>query len=129
MGGAWWRLMQGHVDNPPDHCGRKWLASRWASGVLEKPLHAILRIATAPAPHCQSARANAGGHLGGAQALARQQNNPRPPDDLLGRIAVPDQVLQAIPISSRNLNAFDLAHPGRIARCTTFRNHPSVTEH
>jgi hypothetical protein len=122
-------LMQGHVDHPLDHRSRQGLTPWRARGVLEKPFDAGLRIAAAPAPHRQSARANADRHLGGAQALARQQNNPSPPDNLLGRVAVPDQALQAIPISGGNLNAFDLAHPSNIARRTRFRNRSSVTEH
>jgi hypothetical protein len=121
--------MQCHVDNPLDHGSRQGLAARRASGVLEKPVDAGLRIAAAPAPHGQSARANAGGHLGGTQALASQQNNPSSPDDLLRRVAITNQVLQAIPISGGNLNAFDLAHQSNIAQRTRFRNHPLVTEH
>ena len=57
--------------------------------INKKPLHARLRIATAPAPHGQSARAEATGHLAGAQAFARQQNKPSLPDYLLRCVAIP----------------------------------------
>ena len=81
--------MQGHVEDALDHGCRQGLASRWAGGILKKPLHARLRIATAPAPHGQSARAEATGHLAGAQAFDRQQNNPSLPDYLLRCVAIP----------------------------------------
>ena len=61
VGRARWFLMQGQMEDALDHRGREGLAPRRAGGVLEKSFDA-LHIA-APAPHRQSARADASRHL------------------------------------------------------------------
>jgi hypothetical protein len=74
-------------------------------GVLQQPVHPFGRVASPPAAHREHALAHSPCHRDRAIALAGQKYNPRPPYDLLRRVAVLDQSLK--PSSLDRITAID----------------------
>jgi len=95
----------------------------------QQPLNAFVAIASPPALHRQKAFAHCGCNRPGTHSLASQKNDPRSPDHLLRRVAIPDETFQPLPICFSNCNSFDLAHNAGIPRFIRFGNRPSVTDH
>jgi len=90
--------------------------------VFQKPLDALVAIASPPAAPSPNAHADFGRHVERALSFTGQQHDPRAPDYVLRRIAITRQAAQPLPVFAGNLDAFDLAHAARIARRAGFGN-------
>ena len=122
-------FVQRQIDHPFDFPRRKRLAARRTRGVLQKSVHTLGGVASAPAPYREHTFTHGARDLAGPRARTSQHHNPRPPHHFLRGVAVSHQFVQPLSIFSRNRNAFDLAHPARLASLTDFGNHPMRMEH
>ena len=124
-----WLGVERHIQHSLDRIARQRLAAGRLRRVLQQPLNAFVAIASPLAPHRQKAFAHCGCNRPGTHSLASQKNDPRSPDHLLRRVAIPDETFQPLPICFSNCNSFDLAHNAGIPRFIRFGNRPSVTDH
>ncbi len=109
--------------------GRQRLPARRPRGILQQAFNTLVAIAPAPPPNGQHALADRRGNRYRAHAFARHKHDPRPPYDFLRRVAVANQIFKSLPVNGGNLNAFDLAHPARLAHFNRVENPMSETEH
>lgn len=115
VGGVRRLLVERQVHDLLDFPRRQGRAPGRAGRVLQQPVHPLGRIASPPAAHGEHALAHSRRHFDRTDAVACQKHDPRPPHDLLRRIAISHQSRKPLPIFRRNLDAFDLAHTGRLA--------------
>jgi hypothetical protein len=129
MGGIPRGLMQRHVHHLLDLLSRERLAARRPGCVLQQPAHPLAHVAAAPTADREDALAHRRRNRHRRQPVSRQQHDPGPPNHLLRRVAVPNQLLQSLTISCADRNPLDLPHPRRFAGSRGFVNRPSGTEH
>ena len=84
--------------------------ARWPRLVVQQTVDALAHEPLLPAPHARFRHARPAHHLGGAAALPRRQNDPRPPDVLLGAVAVRHDRLEPCTITSGDFDLDPLAH-------------------
>jgi len=121
--------MKRHVHHFGDLLRRQGLAARRTARVLQQPLDALGHKPAAPSADRQLALARCRRDRASLQPVGRQQHDLRPPNHLLGGVAVPDQPFQLITIRPIDHDRFDPAHRRRLACPRHFVNQPSETEH
>lgn len=80
------------------------LALGRTGGVLQRAVHALRLVTPALAANRQHTFADRRRNGGRRQAVACQMHDPRPPDDLLRRVAVADRPIQPLAIHRADQN-------------------------
>jgi len=104
------RLRQCQFDHAIDQRRRQWRQPGLSGLIVQQASHAFAHEPLLPAPHTGFRNPGAAHHLGGAAALCRGQDDPRPPDMLLRAVAVHDHRRQLLAIGGTHFDIDPLAH-------------------
>ena len=123
------RPSTGQLDHALDDClWQGWRAGR-AGLVAQQPVHPFSREALPPASDAGLGLAGPAHDGVRAQPFGRGQNDPRPPDVLLGAVAIGRDRLQAGAVGGRDLDGGSFAHPAEVVSRRPDGNHPSQSVH
>ena len=104
------RLRQCQFDHAIDQRRRQWRQPRFSRLVVEQASHAFAHEPLLPAPHTGLRNPGTAHDLGGAAALCRGQNDPRPPNMLLPAVAIRHHRHQLLAVGGPHLDLDPLAH-------------------
>jgi hypothetical protein len=118
------RLGRGQLDHAVDHGLRQRRDARGPGLVAQQAGHALADEPLLPAPDARLALAGPPHDLGGAVAVRRGQDDPRPPDVLLRAVPVRHDRLQTGTVLGGQLDLDPSAHPRDVGMSAAEGNPP-----
>ena len=113
-------VRQGH--DTIDGVARQRRDARGPGLVAGQPPDPLMHEALLPAPDHGFALADSAGDGGGALAIGRQYNDPRPPDVLLRGVTIANDRVQPNPILRRDGDGNSFAHPRQSHKTRPLKN-------